>query len=174
MVSDPQLNPAAAHESLPPDIEKLETPEGEVHLRFFLPSGIELALPALGIREVMRQPPDRITPIPNASPLLLGTVNFRGQVVWVADLGQFLGDPVALNTQQAEIAIIVIEDQDTLIGLAVHEIGDIAFFELEDLSTPTSIPDTMVSFVVGEWSKEDTQIRLLDQTKILRSARWAS
>lgn len=170
--SSPALDPQAP--DLTSDIEKLETPEGELHLRFFLPSGIELALLAIGIREVMNQPPDRITPIPNASPLLLGTINFRGQVIWVADLGQFLGDPVALNTQRAEIPIITVEDQDTIIGLAINRIGEVDWLDSEQLGTPTNVPDTMLSFVVGQWVKDGAQIRLLDQSKILRSARWAS
>lgn len=174
MVSESSPPLESQTQDLTSDIEKLETPEGELHLRFFLPSGIELALLAVGIREVMNQSPDRITPIPNASPLLLGTINFRGQVIWVADLGQFLGDPVALNTQRAEIPIITVEDQDTIIGLAINRIGEVDWLDSEQLGTPTNVPDTMLSFVVGEWLKNGTQIRLLDQSKILRSARWAS
>jgi twitching motility protein PilI len=60
---------------LTPDPGELQTPVGELHLRFYLPSQDEFALPAFAIREVMQQPPGRITPIPNASPLLLGTIN---------------------------------------------------------------------------------------------------
>ncbi|MGK7928504.1 MAG: chemotaxis protein CheW [Spirulina sp.] len=165
------------NEDIAPDIEKLETPEGELHLRFFLPSGIEVALPATGIREVMNQPPDRITPIPNASPLLLGTLNLRGQVIWVADLGQFLGDPVALNTQRQEIPVIAVEDQDIILGLAIDRIGDTDWLDSEQVQPASNVPDSMTSFVLGEWvlnSKTNQTLRLLDQSKILRSARWAS
>lgn len=166
-------------EDISPDIEKLETPEGELHLRFFLPSGMELALPATGIREVMNQPPERITPIPNASPLLLGTLNLRGQVIWVADLGQFLGDPVALNTQRQDIPVIAVEEQDTLLGLAIDRIGENAmdWLDSEQVQPATNVPDSMASFVIGEWilnPKTNQTLRLLDQGKILRSARWAS
>ncbi|MDB9314619.1 chemotaxis protein CheW [Spirulina sp. CS-785/01] len=169
-------NPNANGE-LSPDIEKLETPEGELHLRFFLPSGIELALPAPGIREVMNQPPDRITPIPNASPLLLGALNLRGQVIWVADLGQFLGDPVALNTQRSEIPVIAVEDQDTILGLAIDGIGEMDWLDNEQIQPASNVPDSMTPFIVGEWvlnPKEQQSLRLLDPGKILRSARWAT
>ncbi|MCW6038256.1 chemotaxis protein CheW [Spirulina subsalsa FACHB-351] len=164
-------------DDISPDIEKLETPEGELHLRFFLPSGIELALPATGIKEVMNQPPDRITPIPNASPLLLGTLNLRGQVIWVADLGQFLGDPVALNTQRAEIPVIAVEDQEIILGLAIDQIGEMGWLPSDQIQAPNNVPDTMTSFILGEWvTKGDPEqcVRLLDQVKILRSARWAT
>ena len=95
-------------QNIAPDNQELQTPVGELYLRFYLPSQDEFALSAVGICEVMQQPLDRITPIPNASPLLLGTINLRGQVIWVADLGQFLGDSSPLNTDRAEIPIIAI------------------------------------------------------------------
>ena len=93
--------------------EEIQHRPGELHLRFYLSSGDEFAFPAMGIREVMQQEPDRITPIPNASDLLLGIMNLRGQVMWVADLGSFLQDMGVLNTERPEIPVIAIEDQET-------------------------------------------------------------
>ena len=89
MVANSEFLVDANPEDLNSEFQTIQALEGELHLRFFLPSNEEFALPAIAIREVMQQPPDRITPIPNASPLLLGTINLRGQVIWVADLGQF-------------------------------------------------------------------------------------
>ncbi|MGF1492246.1 MAG: chemotaxis protein CheW [Microcoleaceae cyanobacterium] len=158
-----------------PEFQELETPEGELHLRFFLPSGFELALPAMGIKEVISQAPDRITPIPNVSPLLLGTLNLRGRVVWVADLGQFLGDSAPLNTNRTEIRIIAVEDQDITLGFAVQDINEIAWLPPEKMQMPTQIPDSMAPFVKGEWQVEDSEpLRLLDSVAVLRSARWAA
>jgi twitching motility protein PilI len=159
------------------EFQEMESPEGELHLRFYVASGHELALPAIGIREVMAPVPDRITPIPNVSPLLLGTLNIRGRVIWVADLGQFLGDPVALNTDRPEIPVIAIEDQDMMLGLAVDHIGGMDWLDVEDIQLPTHVQDGMVPFLRGEWQVDgetDRVIRLLDQVAILRSARWAA
>jgi purine-binding chemotaxis protein CheW len=126
----------------------------------------------------MQLPPERITAIPNASRLLLGTINLRGQVIWVADLGQFLGATMILNTQRQEIPIIVVEDQEILLGLAIEQLGDIDWLDLEKLNMPpTNIPDNMTPFVPGEWilnEQEGAILRLLDQIAILRSARWAA
>jgi len=162
-----------------PEFQELETPEGELHLRFVLPSGDEFALPATGIREVMSPPPDRITPIPNVSPLLLGTLNMRGRVIWVADLGQFLGDGVPLRTDRAEIAVIAVEDRDTILGLAVDRLADksMDWLDLEGLQLSSGAPDSMVPFLKGEWVLDEETgrvLRLLDQISILRSARWAA
>ena len=160
------------------EVEQLESPEGELHLRFTLPSGMAFALPAEGIREVMQQSPDHITPIPNASPLLLGTMNLRGQIIWVADLGQFLGDPTPLRTDRAELPVIAIEDQDTLLGLAIGDMHGMRWLPLEKLQIQlNNIADSMAPFIKGGWlpeEDEDIMWHLLDHVAVLRSARWAT
>jgi purine-binding chemotaxis protein CheW len=151
--------------------------EGELHLRFYLPSQEEFALPALAIREVMQQSPERITPIPNASPLLLGTINLRGQVIWVADLGQFLGNPTSINTDRPEIPVIAIEDQDTLLALAIEGLGEMEWLDIEQLQVSSNVPDHIAPYVQGEWllpGDPPQTLRLLDHIAILRSARWAT
>jgi len=159
------------------DNQELETPVGELYLRFYLPSQDEFALSAVGICEVIQQPLDRITPIPNASPLLLGAINLRGQVIWVADLGQFLGDNSRLNTDRSEIPVIVIEEQEKILGLAVQRLGDMEWLDPDKLGSAVSIPDQIAPYVQGEWilgQESKKTLRLLDHLAILRSARWAA
>ncbi|MEB3340047.1 chemotaxis protein CheW [Okeania sp.] len=158
-------------------IQELENPEGEQHLRFYLPSGNEFALLATDIREVIYQSPEGITAIPNVSSLLLGTINVRGRVIWVADLAQFLGDPIPVNTDQPEIKIIAVEDQDTILGLAVERIVGMQWLDEKKLKMSTDVPDGMAPFLRGEWvfdKKGEQVLRLLDQEAIIRSARWAA
>lgn len=176
MVGNPDFQTGRGQDQAP-EFQELETPEGELHLRFYVASGAEFALPATGIKEVIESPPDRITPIPNVSPLLLGTLNVRGQVIWVADLGQFLGDGVMLNTDRSEIPVIAIEDQEAMLGLAVNRIVGAEWLDIEEIHMPSNVPDSMAPFLRGEWvvdPKADRKLRLLDQVAILRSARWAA
>ncbi|GAB4225994.1 MAG: chemotaxis protein CheW [Stanieria sp.] len=159
------------------EIKPLDNPEGELHLRFYLASGEELALPATGIAEVMHPSPDHITPIPNASPLLLGTINLRGKIIWVADLGQFLADSGILNTDRPTIPVIAIEHQEQIIGLAIDKIGGMDWLDTEKLEVATNLPDSMAPFIHKQWkfNHDSTQILwLLDQVEVLRSARWAA
>ncbi len=161
-----------------PEFEARESPQGELYLKFSIPSGMEFALPAAGIREVMQQSPERITPIPNVSPLLLGTINLRGQIIWVADLGQFLGEPTPLKTSRSEIPVIAVEEQETLLGLAIAAVQDMQWLPLEDLEMQLqNIPDSMAPFIRGGWPKNsgsDEFLHLLDFVAVLRSARWAT
>lgn len=163
----------------PEDIEQRETPEGELHLRFYVPSRKEFALPATGIREVVVQSPEMITAIPNASYLLLGTMNLRGQVIWVADLGQFLGETAGVTTERVEIPVIAIEDEETTIGLAVEGIVGMEWLDIEQIPLPEKLPDDLAPYVKGEWrsdpsvSDAPSPLTLLDPSAILRSGRWA-
>jgi purine-binding chemotaxis protein CheW len=159
------------------DIKPLENPEGELHLRFYLASGEVCAFPATGIAEVMQQTPDQIAPIPNASPLLLGTINLRGRVIWVADLGQLLGDSVALKTDRPTIPVIAIEDQEQIIGLAIDSIGEMDWLDAEQLEIQQPPTEGMAPFVQAQWQANEEStilVNLLDPVKILRSARWAA
>lgn len=176
MVGNPDFLTSSGQDHSP-DFQELESPEGELHLRFYVPSGNEFALGASGIREVISPSPDRITPIPNASPLLLGTLNWRGQVIWVADLGQFLGDSQPLNTDKPEIPVIAVEDQDTMLGLAVDRIVGMDWLDIDQVQMLTNVPDSMAPFLRGEWLLDEASnqfLRLLDQVAIVRSARWAA
>ncbi|MDJ0688960.1 MAG: chemotaxis protein CheW [Xenococcaceae cyanobacterium MO_188.B32] len=176
MVSNPDIF-IEQDQELSFELQSLDTPEGELHLRFYLASGREFALPATGIAEVTQPSPEQITPIPNASPLLLGTINLRGKIIWVADLGQFLGDAGSLNTDRPTIPIIAIENQEQIIGLAIERIGEMDWLDVEQIKIKNNLPDNMAPFVQGQWqlnNDSEQGLNLLDPAKMLRSARWAA
>ena len=157
-------------------LQELQNPEGDLFLRFFIESGQEFALPAQGIREVLALAPDQITPVPNVSPVLVGVLNLRGQVIWVTDIGQFLGHTKPLDTDCPEISIIAIESQDITVGLAVDKVMDMDWLDADQLTPSLSASDNMAPFLKGEWAigKSNRHLRLLDPEAILRSARWAT
>ena len=159
------------------ELQELNAPTGELHLKFKLASGRELAFAAEGIAEVMSVSPEQIAPMPNISPLLLGVLNFRGQVIWVADLGQFLGEAIPLNTERTELSILALTDrQDLVLGIAVDAVMGMEWLETATLSSDTDCPDEMAPFVKGGWSSSegDDILNLLDHQAIIRSSRWAT
>jgi twitching motility protein PilI len=109
--------------------------------------------------------------------LLLGTINLRGKIIWVADLGQFLADGGILNTDRPTIPVIAIEHQEQIIGLAIDRIGGMDWLDAEKLELATDLPDSMAPFIHKQWKlNHDSNhiLRLLDQVEVLRSARWAA
>ena len=158
-------------------IQITDSIEGELCLRFKVPSGKEFALPASGVREVMTTTTDRIIPIPNASPFLLGTFNWRGQVIWVADLGQFMGDQLMVNTDRTEIPVLIVEEQGIIMGFAVDSIANTEWLDLNKMEISGDISDLIRPFLIGEYllpGKEQIYLKLIDQVSILRSPRWAT
>jgi len=175
MVSN--LNSVTERQDRNLEFDKLQSPEGELHLRFYVNSGDELALPAIGIREILFSSPNRITPIPNTSPLLLGILNFRGQAAWVADLGQFLGGSEPLNTDCAEIPVIIVEDQEVIAGLAIERIVGMDWLKVDKVQPFKNPLDSMAAFLTGEWLVDEAakrSLHLLDPITLLRSARWTA
>ncbi|WP_017326789.1 chemotaxis protein CheW [Synechococcus sp. PCC 7336] len=159
------------------ELQELEIPAGELHLKCKLASGLELAFVAEGIAEVMSVAPEQIAPMPNISPLLLGALNFRGKVIWLADLGQFLGEAKPLNTDRADLSVLALTDrQDIILGVAVDSVAGMEWLEGASLRPSEDCPDEMAPFVRGEWllPEGDGVLRLLDETAIIRSSRWAT
>lgn len=158
------------------ELQELEAPEGELFLKFKLATGLELALPAVAVAEVMSIGPEKITPMPNISSLLLGTLNLRGEIIWVADLGQFLGESQPLNIDRGELPVIaVMEQQDLLLGLAVETVVGMEWLKSEMAFQNPDLPGNMAPFVRGEWARpEGGTLPLLDHASILRSSRWAA
>ncbi|PZO23233.1 MAG: chemotaxis protein CheW [Leptolyngbya foveolarum] len=174
MVGNPDFQTISGQDQAP-ELQEIKTPEGELHLRFFITDEEEFALPATGIRRIIEHTPDHITPVPNVSPLLLGTLNEQGRVIWVADLGQFLGQAKPMNTDRAEIPVIAVEDQGTMLGLAVHQIIGTEWLDLDALKVTATPADAMAPFLKGEWLLTDSKaLKLLDHISILRSARWVA
>ena len=58
MIGDPDFLTGAAFDR-DSEFPELETPEGDLHLRFFVPSGEEFALPATAIKEVISSSPEQ-------------------------------------------------------------------------------------------------------------------
>lgn len=174
MIAQPERDRAV--ESFSPEIQPREAPEGELHLRFYVPSKREFALPATGIREVVIQSPQLITSIPNASYLLLGTMNLRGQVIWVADLGQFLGEAAGVATERSELPVIAIEENEAIIGLAVEGIVGMDWLNMEQVATSEQLPESIAPFARGVWEAPGSErpLCLLDPGAILRASHWSA
>jgi purine-binding chemotaxis protein CheW len=155
--------------------ELVQNPEGDLHLRFFLESDAEFALPAMGIREVLSIASDQITPVPNVSPYLLGILNLRGQVVWVADIGQVLGEPKPISIDHGELSVIVIEAGDMMLGLAVASVRGMEWLNAEALVTTSQFNETLAPFLSGEWGiaqDGDSPLRLINPEALIKSACW--
>ncbi|GBF83604.1 chemotaxis signal transduction protein [Aphanothece sacrum FPU3] len=63
----------------------------EQFLRFDLVPDTTLMLPVAQLTEVLTVPLGQIVPIPHMPPWVMGIYNWRGEILWMVDLGHLLG-----------------------------------------------------------------------------------
>jgi len=143
----------------------LNTPsrhEGK-YLTFFLDTevyGIEI----LKVREIIGI--IDITPIPKSPDYLKGIINLRGKVIPVVDLRlKFSMDAVDYTH---ETCIIVVEVNDTHLGIVVDTVSEVLDIKNRDIEEPGSFGNTIDSnYMLGLGKIKNKIIILLDINKVL-------
>ncbi|MBI4782265.1 MAG: chemotaxis protein CheW [Oscillatoriophycideae cyanobacterium NC_groundwater_1537_Pr4_S-0.65um_50_18] len=170
--------PQADLSALLQPISTAATEPGELRfLRFSVSSAETALLPLISIRQVMKVMPHSILPVPDMPSSVLGIYNFRGEMLWLVDLGlqigfqgvrtlqgNLLAQSAGAQTTAASTAkplsglgqflgwtAIVIQAQDKSLGLVVPEVIDIESYALGQLQPPAIdlFPSTVLPFIQG-------------------------
>jgi len=153
--------------------EQLQSPQGELHLKFDLGTDQQLAFPAIGVMEVVELPAENITPMPNMNPLLMGTCNLRGEILWLVDLALLLQKNF-LSPNTGQYSIIVVQDEEAPLGLAVANIRGMSWLDTQQIRNVSQLPlESLRPFVRGSFPMEDNSpVLLLDPDAIIRAHPW--
>ncbi|QAU34531.1 chemotaxis protein [Janthinobacterium sp. 17J80-10] len=120
------------------------------------------------IRELLDISSVKITPIAGASPLILGVVNVRGQIIQVIDL------PAAVGCVPAEMKILMLtEYAGTTQAFAVENVDDIVRLDWSRVKPAEGVSGgsgtvTSIAHLEGE-NGEATLAQVLDVEQILRT-----
>lgn len=149
--------------------KKLEEPvdrDIQKFLRFNFSADSTALLPLSTIKEVLNISLNKIHPVPHMADCLLGIYDYRGEILWLADLGEQLGLTPSINylnidssyqssSLEGEIAsgltntltVIVIQDKEKSLGIVVPKVVDIEIHDTqeiqpasEDLFSPQILP----------------------------------
>ena len=71
--------------------DRSKTPQALQYLRFYLEPDTKIILPVRQITEVLKIPVGQIVPIPHMPPWVMGVYNWRGNILWMLDLGHLFG-----------------------------------------------------------------------------------
>ncbi|WP_218079913.1 chemotaxis protein CheW [Anthocerotibacter panamensis] len=150
-------------------------PQGDLYLKFELGSGQQLAFPATGVLEVVELPTENITAMPNMHPLLMGTYNLRGEILWLVDLA-LLFQNTYLTVANGQYPVIVVQDEDAPVGLAVARICGMSWLDGERIQPVGQAPPANLRpFVRGSFPQTDddlASVLLLDPDTLVRSRPW--
>lgn len=132
----------------------------------FVLCGEEYGLEILKVREINGLMD--ITVVPQTPNYMKGVINLRGKVIPVVDLRLKFGLPEAEYTK--ETCIIVVDAQDTLVGIVVDTVSEVVDVSAEDIEpTPRMGQHVNTNFILGMAKIKGKVKILLDIDKVLRS-----
>jgi positive phototaxis protein PixI len=107
-----------------------------------LPPDTQVLISTHQLVEILNLLPQQITPIPGVPPQVVGACNWRGEVLWLIDLGQLLGKTPLFQLLQQEVyhayySVVVIQCHGYTIGLVVDQVKQIHDCDQQSLLKPT-------------------------------------
>ncbi|NJR66579.1 MAG: chemotaxis protein CheW [Leptolyngbyaceae cyanobacterium CRU_2_3] len=148
-------------------------------LSFFMLPQIHAILPAQQLTEILSLAPQQIVPIPDVPSQVMGVCNWRGEVLWLLDLGCFMGTE-SLSSQkyrQSNYSAIVVHHQDCTLGLVVDRVSHMLWCDPEQIqSIPTPHHKSATSpCLQGYWlSPQGETFLVLDGQVLINAFRNSS
>ena len=153
-------------------------------LRFHLLPDTTALLPIQQLTEVLTIPRGQIVPIFQMPAWVMGAYNWRGEVLWMVDLGHLVG--LSPWHQRANIAsaytAIVLQapakdstgnnpKKETL-GLVVNRVEDIEWCNPDEIQSPPSstVTPELVPFLRGYWLKSNGDMLVVIEGKAINAS----
>jgi len=155
---------------------------GDQFLRLHLVPDTPVLLPLQQLTEVLSIPAAQIVPIPHMPAWVMGAYNWRGEILWMVDLGHLCGlTPwYAQSTNHSVHSAVVMRIQDErtpaskaktqMLGLVVNRIEEV---EWCDPSVIQQLPPSMVRFELAPflrgywWKSNDDMLAVLSGEAII-------
>jgi len=172
--------PDSIHSTLAPHTRPDDTPDrlyaGEQFLRCHLVPDALVMLPVSELTEVLKIPVGQITPIPHLPAWVMGVYNWRGEILWMVDLGHLIGltpwSQQTVSTSSYTAAILSVTDgtERRTLGLVVTQVQDIELCDPGQIQSPppSAITPELAPFLQGYWLKSNGEmLACLSATAIL-------
>lgn len=131
------------------------------------------------VREVLSLKEQPISPVPNTLPFLLGLTNLRGEILAVADFGNFTGiSPVDIYHHQSRILVVEAPDPRDVrlsrmrMGLAVSGVEGVLPLNPDRIVSAIDVSPELVPFLKGLYNSEGRLLMIVDVEAIAHSERW--
>ncbi len=137
----------------------------EQFLRFRLVPDTTLLLPVTQLTEVITIPLGQIVPIPQMPSWVMGVYNWRGEILWIIDLGELLGlTPWHQQPQVTPIYRTIVlhsgagsqkipKAQRQHLGAVVSGVDDIEWCNCNEIQSPpgAAVTPSLAPFLRGYW-----------------------
>lgn len=143
-------------------------------LRFQLPGNIQAMADTQYLAEILNLNLSQVVPISGTNPAMMGVCNWRGEVLWLADLGCLLGfQPLYVqNLRKGQVNTIVARHEGRTLGLGVELVDRMLWCD-RDCIRPDSKQrlhsPRLELYVQGYWSDPKGDVWVLDIEAIMNS-----
>ncbi len=167
-----------------PDSASLSSLEGkEQFLRLDIVPDVPALLPIQQVAEVLSIPIAQITPIPHMPDWVMGVYNWRGEILWMTDLGQLCGlTQHRQRTYSSAREAVVLQihppernfsrSRGQTLGLVVEKVEDSEWCDPKVIQLPptSTVNSEFERFLRGFWWKSnDDMLAVLDEEAIMRA-----
>lgn len=156
---------------------------GEQFLRLSLPASTTALLPIQQTTEVLPISTEQIVSIPHMPAWVMGVYNWRGEILWMVDLGHLCGlSPWYQQTNsRSTYAAVVLQIYNPnfpttrlkgQLGLIVNAVETIEWCQPDLIQPlpPAAMNSAIAPFLQGYWWKtDDEMLAILDGTAILQA-----
>lgn len=154
----------------------------EKFLRFQLGPDGKALLPLEIIYQVMRVPKPEILPVPQMPNCVLGIYNWRGEMLWLIDIGQMMGFapvrgdislPSSYQSGMGGDSIAIAVQVDNLsFGLIVPQINDIELHDPHQLLVPSIgiFPPEVLPYLKGYLIGDNNEVLMVVNAEAIAKA----
>lgn len=175
--------------SLSPRTDSAAKSASEQFLRFHLWPNTTALLPVLQLTAVLKIPKGQIVPIPSMPAWVMGVYNWRGEILWVVDLGHLVGlNPWYQQTSSASAHTAVVlhvrsnnarssHVKGQMLALVVNRVENIEWCNPDLIQSPPSptVTSDLVRFLRGYWLNPNGEmLAVLDGKAIMAAMPKAS
>ncbi|PLZ91915.1 chemotaxis protein CheW [Fischerella muscicola CCMEE 5323] len=158
--------------------------QSDQFLRLHLVQDMTALLPIQQVAEALTIPMGTIVPIPHMPPWVMGVYNWRGEVLWMVDLGHLCGlapwyEQITSSSVYEAVVLQVADDPSTqtqsknqTLGLVVDRVEDIEWCDWQAIQCPPNftLNPKLKQILRGYWWKSnDVMLAVLDGSAILRA-----
>jgi positive phototaxis protein PixI len=134
------------------------------YLRFQINTGVYGMLPTQQLTEISNLSLSQVVPIPDTLPEVIGVYNWRGEILWVMDLGYWLGfDP--LHTEsfgKGQLNVMIIHHQGQRLGLGIKSVDQMIWCDAQQIRPASQMQTTptLTQCLCGYWSAPTGEVVL--------------
>lgn len=131
----------------PPQISSPETLQQFLRMQF--PGKISAMVATHYLTEILSLNLSQVIPISDMNPSMMGVCNWRGEVLWIADLGYFLGfEPLYVRSlRKGQVNTIVVHQEGQTLGLGVELIDQMLWCDRTQIQPESqqSVPSSAIT-----------------------------